>query len=238
MKRRLLLVVALAAPLFAWRLGRPGFSDTEGMYAEPAREMVLTGDWVTPRMNGEPFLTKPPLAYWLAASVMALAGPTELARVGPTLAALGTVLVTGGLGMDLFGEGAGLAAAVVLATMEGFLLEARLLRADMLLVLAVSITLWCYVRLRRGGGWAAALGLWTAVALGLLDKGLLALVLPGAAIGLAELVGGELGPRTVGVRLRALRVPLGIAVVAALALPWHLAAALRNPGFAWDYVVN
>ena len=152
MKRRLLLVVALAAPLFAWRLGRPGFSDTEGMYAEPAREMVLTGDWVTPRMNGEPFLTKPPLAYWLAASVMALAGPTELARVGPTLAALGTVLVTGALGMDLFGEGAGLAAAAVLATTAGFLLEARLLRADMLLVLAVSTTLWCYVRLRRGGG--------------------------------------------------------------------------------------
>ena len=107
MKRRLLLVVALAAPLFAWRLGRPGFSDTEGMYAEPAREMVITGDWVTPRMNGEPFLTKPPLAYWLAAGVMAVAGPTELARVGSTLAALGTVLVTGALGMDLFGEGAG-----------------------------------------------------------------------------------------------------------------------------------
>src|SRR5207237_3292700 len=56
--------------------------------------------------------------------------------------------------------------------------------------------------------------------------------------GLAELVGGELGPRTVGARLRALRVPLGIAVVAAVALPWHVAAALRNPGFAWDYVVN
>src|SRR5207249_10690784 len=134
--------------------------------------------------------------------VMARAGPTERARVGPTLAALGTVLGTGGRGSDLFGEGAGLAAAGIQATMEGFLLEARLLRADRLLVLAVSITLWCYVRLRRGGGWAAALGLWTAVALGLLDKGLLALVLPGAAIGLAELVGGELGPRTVGVRLR------------------------------------
>src|SRR5207249_3532250 len=192
-----------------------------GVPAAPAREMVLAGVWVTPRMNGEPFLTKPPLAYWLAASVMALAGPTELARAGSALAALGTVLVTGALGMDLFGEGAGLAAAAVLATMEGFLLEARLLRADMLLVLAVSTTLWCYVRLCRGGGRAAALGLWTAVALGLLDKGLLALVLPGAAIGLAELVGGELGPRTVGARLGALRVPLGIAVVAALALPWH-----------------
>src|SRR5207245_2708209 len=150
----------------------------------------------------------------------------------------GTVLVTGARGMDRFGEGAGLAAAAVLATTGGFLLEARLLRAAMLLVLAVSTTLWCYARLRRGGGRAAALGLWTAVALGLLDKGLLAVALPGAAIGLAEVVGGELGPRTVGARLRALRVPLGIAVVAVVALPWHLAAALRNPGFAWDYVVN
>ena len=238
MNRKLLLVIALAAPLFAWRLARPGFSDTEGMYAEPAREMVLTGDWVTPRMNGAPFLTKPPLAYWLAASVMALAGPTEFARIGSTLAALGTVLITGVLGTELFGEAAGLAAAAVLATTAGFLLEARLLRSDMLLVLAVTTALWCYVRLRRDGRRAAALGLWMAVALGLLDKGLLALVLPAAAIGLAEVIGGELRPRTVGVRLRALRVPLGIAVVAAVALPWHLAAALRNPGFLWDYVVN
>src|SRR5439155_12231958 len=104
MKRRLLLVVALAAPLFAWRLGRPGFSDTEGMYAEPAREMLLTGDWVTPRMNGEPFLTKPPLAYWLASSVMAAAGPTQLARGGATPAALGTVRITGDLATELAGE--------------------------------------------------------------------------------------------------------------------------------------
>ena len=58
MTRRLLLLVILATPLYVWRLDRPGFSDTEGMFAEPAREMVVSGDWVTPRMNGEPFLTK------------------------------------------------------------------------------------------------------------------------------------------------------------------------------------
>lgn len=69
MTRRLLLLLILIAPLYVWRLDRPGFSDTEGMFAEPAREMVVSGDWVTPRMNGEPFLTKPPLMYWLPATV-------------------------------------------------------------------------------------------------------------------------------------------------------------------------
>src|SRR2546429_9269699 len=103
MTRRLLAVVVVVSQLFFWRLGRPGFSDTEGMYAEPAREMVLTGDWVTPRMNGEPFLTKPPLAYWLAAGIMSLARPTEFARVGSTLAALRPVTITRALRAELFG---------------------------------------------------------------------------------------------------------------------------------------
>src|SRR5207247_4110450 len=66
-------------------LDRPGFSDTEGMFAEPAREMVLTGDWVTPHMNGEPFLTKPPFMYWLPAALFAVVGTTEYARLWPAL---------------------------------------------------------------------------------------------------------------------------------------------------------
>src|SRR5256884_3575510 len=103
MSRRLLAVLLVASPLFFWRLGRPGFSDTEGMFAEPAREMVVSGDWVTPRMNGEPFLTKPPLMYWLPASVFMLAGPTEYARLWSVLAALATVAATGALGPELFG---------------------------------------------------------------------------------------------------------------------------------------
>src|SRR5205823_4811635 len=151
MRRRLLLVLVLAAGVFVWRLGRPGFSDTEGMFAEPAREMVESGDWVTPRMNGEPFLTKPPLAYWLAATVMAVRGPTEYARLVPALAAL--------------------------------------------------------------------------------DKGLVALVIPVAALALAVVVEG-------GAVVARLRAPLGLAVLAAIVVPWHLAAGARNPGFLWDYVVN
>ncbi len=238
MTRRLLAVVVVVSPLFFWRLGRPGFSDTEGMFAEPAREMVVTGDWVTPRMNGEPFLTKPPLMYWLSAALFTLTGPTEHARLWPALAGLGTVAATGALGALLFGEGAGIRAALILATSAGFFVEARLLRADMGLVLAVTLALYCYVRLRRGGGVLTAVGFWASIGLGVLDKGFLALALPGGIIVATEAAEGVLRPRTLLARLRPLRAPLGIAVLLVLAGPWHALAALHNPGFLWDYTVN
>ena len=238
MSRRLLAVLVVASPLFFWRLGQPGFSDTEGMFAEPAREMVVTGDWVTPRMNGEPFLTKPPLMYWLSAALFTVAGPTEQARLWPALAGLGTVAATGTLGALLFGEGAGINAALILATSAGFFVESHLLRADMGLVLAVTLALYCYVRLRRGGGVLTAVGLWASIGLGVLDKGFLALALPGGIIVAAEAAEGVLRPRTLVARLRPLRTPLGIAVLLVLAGPWHALAALHNPGFLWDYTVN
>src|SRR5438094_406672 len=238
MTRRLLAVVVVVSPLFFWRLGRPGFSDTEGMFAEPAREMVVTGDWVTPRMNGEPFLTKPPLMYWLSAALFTLTGPTEHARLWPALAGLGTVAATGALGALLFGEAAGIAAALILATSAGFFVESRLLRADMVLVLAITLALYCYARLRRGGGVLTAAGFWASIGLGALDKGFLALALPGGIIVAAEAAEGILRPRTLVARLRALHAPLGIAVLIVLAGPWHTLAALHNPGFLWDYTVN
>jgi len=238
MRGRLLVVAVFAAALLSWHLGRPGYSDTEGMYAEPAREMVVTGDWVTPRMNGEPFLTKPPLVYWLAATVIAAVGPTEYARVWPALAGVATVVATGVLGGELFGATTGVLAAAVLATTAGLFVEARLLRADMVLVLAVTLSLLCYVRIRRRGRRGDVVVFWAALGVGLLDKGLLAIVLPGATIGLAEALRGELRPRTLAARLRALSAPLGAAIVLAIALPWHLLAGARNPGFLWDYVVN
>ncbi len=243
MTRPILLVVALATPLFLWRLDRPGFSDTEGMFAEPAREMVASGDWVTPTMNGQPFLVKPPLMYWLPATVFAVAGDTEYARIVPVLAALATVAVTGALGTMLVGASTGLAAAVVLATSIGFWLESRFLRADMVLMLTVTVALWCYVYLRRvGGGRAVATLFWAVIGLGLLDKGLLAPALPAAVIVLTEVWDGAAGAESLAARLsaclRMLHVPLGLAILAAIAVPWHLAAGARNPGFLWDYVVN
>src|SRR5437773_1603023 len=62
-----LLLAALCAFVFFWRLGATGLFDLdEGLYAESAREMAVTGDFVTPRVNGVPFFEKPPLIYWMA----------------------------------------------------------------------------------------------------------------------------------------------------------------------------
>jgi 4-amino-4-deoxy-L-arabinose transferase-like glycosyltransferase len=238
MTRRLLLLVLLVAPLYTWRLNQPGFSDTEGMYAEPAREMVVSGDWVTPRMNGEPFLTKPPLMYWLPATVFALTGPTEYARVWSMLAALATVAATGALGCELFGDEAGVAAATVLATAAGFFVEARMLRTDMVLMLVMTLMLYWYVRLRRGAGVGTAVAFWVTLGVGILDKGFVPLVLVGVTIAIVEIIAGELRPATLIARLRALHAPWGVLLMVAIVLPWHLLAGVQNPGFLWDYVVN
>lgn len=235
---RLLLLLLVATPLFVWRLDRPGFSDTEGMFAEPAREMIEANDWVTPRMNGEPFLTKPPLMYWLPAITFTLAGPTEYARMWSVLAALGTLLVTGLLGRQLFGQTAGLAAAAVLATTFGFVVEARLLRADMMLVFIVTLALYFYERIRRGAGIRTKSAFWLTLGIGVLDKAFVPVVLVGATIALVEIATGELRSHTLCARLRNLSTPWGILLIAVIAAPWHLLAGVRNPGFLWDYVVN
>src|SRR5439155_18633404 len=146
-------------------------------------------------------------------------------------AGLGTVAVTGALGALLFGEGAGVAAALLLATSVGFFVESRLLRADMVLVLAITLALYWYVRLRRGGGVFTAVALWATIGLGMLDKGLLAVVLPAGIIAATEAGEGVLRPRTLIARLRALHAPVGIAVLTVLAGPWHALAALRSPRF-------
>jgi 4-amino-4-deoxy-L-arabinose transferase-like glycosyltransferase len=208
------------------------------MFAEPAREMEESRDWVTPHMNGEPFLTKPPLMYWLPAVMFVLVGPTEYARLWSVLAALATVLVTGMLGQELFDEMTGLTAAIILVSMFGFFIEARFLRADMLLVLTVTLALYYYVRLRRGAGVATAAAFWTTLGVGTLDKGLVALVLVGSTCAVVEIVTGKLQPNTVGARLRALYAPWGLLLAGCIILPWHLGAAVKNPGFLWDYIIN
>lgn len=229
------LLVSIAAALYAIHLDRPGFFDNEGRYAEVARQMLQTGDWITPRLDDTLFLNKPPLTFWLTATAFEVLGRTEWARVVSVAGVAVSVFATIQLGALLYGRVTGLWAGVFAATMLGVVLEARTLRPDCLLLATITVALWCAERAARTPAparrrWLTTLYL--ALGLGVLAKGLVPVVI------VAPLV---MWPawRARGVAgLWELRPGLGLAIGALLVLPWHVAVAWRHDGFAWDYVVN
>ena len=96
MARHLSILLAVVALSFFAGLGRAAITDSdEAFYAEAAREMVVSGDWTTPRYNFDDRFQKPVLYYWLAALAFETVGVTEAAARAPAaLAGLGTVLLT------------------------------------------------------------------------------------------------------------------------------------------------
>ncbi len=132
----LLGLCALLPQLGAAPLGDP----SEARYAEAAREMYESGDWLTPRVNGLIHFTKPPLTYWLgAASFKLLGGPSEFAvRLPVALAGAGLCALSALIAMELLGA-AGFWAALFLSGSPAFLIMGRLFLTDMFLALAVVI---------------------------------------------------------------------------------------------------
>src|SRR4051794_15306827 len=109
----LALTVAFAA-LFFFLLGRaPLGNPDEGRYAEIPREMVASGDWVMPRLNGVAYFEKPPLVYWGVSVCLKIFGPNERSlRATPAVFALAGVLLTYLAAARLFGRLVGILAAV------------------------------------------------------------------------------------------------------------------------------
>ncbi|MFQ5876967.1 MAG: ArnT family glycosyltransferase [Acidobacteriota bacterium] len=214
----LLLVLPLAALLFALNLGgRDLWAPDEPRSGEIVREMLEDGSWAILHNNGEPYLEKPPLYFWLAAAFSLPAGRvTEFSvRLPSSLAALLTVLSVFYLGRALFGRRTGALAAVVLATAQEFFMEARWAHTDMLWTLLLTLACLAFYRAHESGGdrrWLTAFYL--SMGLATLTKGPLGLLLPilAAAVFLAAC-------RELGFLRRA-------------GLLWGLPVALA-PGLAW-----
>jgi len=211
---------------------RPLLLPDEGRYAEVAREM-LAGDGLVPLLNGLPFFHKPPLTYWVDIAGMALFGPSAFtARLGP---ALGAWLMGAALWLSLrhrLGPATAGAGLLVLATCPFFFIGGQYANHDMLVAGTLSLAVLCLYRALEDGPpqrrWLLA-G-WAACALAVLAKGLIGIVLPALVIGPWLLAQGRW--RDV---LRLLH-PAGLAVFAAIALPWYGLMQQRYPGF-FDYFI-
>src|SRR5262247_2102246 len=223
------ILLALGLLLFLPKLGMPLLDPDEGLYASIAREMLARGDWIVPHVNGLPYLEKPPLYFWLTALTFKLFGPSEWAtRLWSAVSALGTVLLTWRIGRRLYGAHAGLMAGVVMASLVGNALYVRRASTDQLFIFCLTLAMYGFLRdtERPDRGRARFLLVYVGAALSVLAKGFIGLAFPVLIIGLGLLAARGLGARRqMPLRWRDLNLARGLAVFAAIAVPWHALVA-------------
>jgi 4-amino-4-deoxy-L-arabinose transferase-like glycosyltransferase len=251
------LVIVAAIVFFGCIISPPALmDDVDAVHGQIARNMVQSGDWVIAHLNGVPYMEKAPLPYWLIAICYLLMGVHDwVARIPTALAAVLLCFVTARYGAWAFGRRAGFYAGLALATSIGLFLFTRILIPDVMLTLTIAVCFMAFQRAMNEDGeelhsrrWPALIGV--ALGVGVLLKGLLALVVP---------VGGVLGYLAITRQLfsritwRRLRPFSTILIFILIAAPWHILATLRMPpyfnfsmhsgpgeyhGFFWFYFFN
>ena len=179
------LLAGLALLLVGFQLGHTGLWTDESIYAQTAREMARSGDWITPTLCGRSYLIKPPLYHWLAATAFHLFGETELAaRLPQALFGVATILSVGWFATGLFPKKSGWLAGAALLTSSGFTIGARVAGMDVLLLLCITLSLVSffkgYRRKTARRPWFLASGFFAG--LGMLAKGPLGLFIPAMVI--------------------------------------------------------
>jgi 4-amino-4-deoxy-L-arabinose transferase-like glycosyltransferase len=210
-------------------LGSQAITDAdEAYYAEASREMVESGDWLTPRFNYENRWEKPVLYYWLTSVAYLVTGPTEFsARLWAALSGVGLVLLAWGIARQMIGrpDVASLSGAVV-ATSFGYFSMARSALPDLPLTFFITLGIWAALRAadagaRRAGRFGPAITWWViagfAAGAGFLMKGPVALVVP--AVVLLPIAWRE--RRRLHLEVRG--VAVAAAIAALVGLPWYAA---------------
>lgn len=215
----------------------PLFDSTEGRYAEIGRKMARSGDFVTPRLDGNmPFLGKPPLHFWMTAlSFKALGYDEFAARLPGFLSLLLMLAMTGMLARRLYGMGVAAWSVLVLLTSALVFIGSACVMTDMTLAATFTGAMACLIlaldpKTASPRGWSY--GFFAFMGLGVLAKGPVAV-----ALGILTVVPALYWTG----RLRALRrLPWGGGLVLAtlIALPWYIMAEQRNPGFLKYFILN
>lgn len=251
------LVVVAVIIFFGCIVSPPALmDDVDAVHGQIARNMVSSGDWVIAHLDGVPYMEKAPLPYWLIAICYLLMGVHDwVARIPTALAAVLLCFVTARYGAWAFGRRAGFYAGLALATSVGLFLFTRILIPDVMLTLTVTVCFMAFQRALNEDGeelqprrWPVLIGI--ALGVGVLLKGLLALVVPIGGVLVYLAITRQLFSRETWRKLRPLSTVLIFLLIAA---PWHILATLRMPpyfnfsmhsgpgeyhGFFWFYFIN
>jgi len=224
------LLIAVALIWFANLEYRTLIKPDEGRYAEIPREMVVSGDWVTPRLNELKYFEKPPLQYWATATAYTLFGEHQwTSRLWAGLTGFAGILLVWFAGLRLFGREAAGYAALLLSSSLLYVLMGHINTLDMGVTFFLTLGV---IGLLLGQAQADKikqrnwmLVAWAGLALAVLSKGLMGLVLPGAALFIYCVV-----QRDFGVLKRMHWLP-GLAVFLAITVPWFVLVMKANPEF-------
>jgi 4-amino-4-deoxy-L-arabinose transferase-like glycosyltransferase len=203
-----------------------------------AREMFVTGDWVTTRLNGIKYFEKPPLHIWMSATAYTIFGVGEWqARLWNGLSGIISVLLVGYTGRKVFGGQVGYYASAILASMIFWTGASQFNTLDIGVAATMSISLCALLlaqldsaTIREGRNWM--LVCWAGVALSVLAKGLIGMVLPGAVLVLYVLGSSDRGI------LRRLHLVSGGVLFLVVTLPWFILVAIKNPEQPYFFFVN
>jgi 4-amino-4-deoxy-L-arabinose transferase-like glycosyltransferase len=230
--------LALAVCWFATVQVRPMFDPDEGRYAEIPREMVATGDWLTPRLDGLKYFEKPPLQYWATAAAYSVFGVSEwTARLWTVALAFACLPMVFEWTRRLYGTRAGLAAVVALGVSPYFSIIGHLNLLDAGFAFWLTGALFAFT-------WAqsAAFGsrdekrwmliAWLAAALAVLSKGIVVGVLTGVSLIAYSVLERDVGP------WKRLHAAWGVPLFLLVCAPWFIAVSVRNPDFPAFFFIH
>ena len=223
----ILTLVFFSLAVLFFNLGKRGFWEPdEGRYAEISREMVESGDWLTPRLNYIKHFHKPPIVYWLIGSSFKAFGQNEFAGHLPlVILGLGGVIVIYFLGKNLFGRRSGFLSAVILISSLGYPALSRILSPD---IVFSFFCLLCYLFFIQKN----YLLFYLFMGLGFMTKGPVVLVITLIPICLFLIYEKE------GRIFKEMRLGWGILLFSAVALPWFIYEAVLNKGLLSDWLIQ
>jgi len=223
------ILIGTCLILYFFGLGAGPMGDIdEAMHASTSKDMVLSGDWITPRYNNENFYDKPPLHNWLVAIAFLVFGFSEFAaRLPAALFGTGCVMITYWLARRMFGPVAAFLSALVLATSAEFIILSRVVVHDISLAFFDTLALTLFFigyKSERHRKPAFLIG-YAALGLAVLAKGPVGLAIPMMIIGLFLIYHRQLG------FLKEMQIGWGVLIFLVVAAPWYILISQRNPDY-------